>query len=118
MTLEHDVLRQHIADWVELFNRGDTAAVDALYADDGLLVPVPGHPVSGPARAAATQYLIDQGARMSAEVRHCYVAGDIALLIVDWSLEGVGMKGTATDVLRRDADGRWRYVIDNPAGVG
>jgi ketosteroid isomerase-like protein len=53
-----------------------------------------------------------------------YVAGDIALLIVDWSMRGtardgsaVDMGGTATDVVRRGADGRWRYVIDNPHGT-
>ncbi len=25
--------------------------------------------------------------------------------------------GTATDVMRRQDDGTWRYVIDNPAGI-
>ena len=52
---------------------------------------------------------------MRADVRHSYVVDDIALLIVDWSVGDLA--GTATDVARRGADGVWRYVIDNPAGI-
>lgn len=51
-------------------------------------------------------------------------AASAALLIVDWSIEGTGsdgngvdFEGTAADVARRGADGRWRYVIDNPFGT-
>jgi ketosteroid isomerase-like protein len=58
---------------------------------------------------------------MTARTRHVYVAGDVVLLIVDWSIQGtsrqgypVDLHGTATDVARRGTDGSWRYVIDNP----
>ncbi|MFF4615364.1 Cif family virulence factor [Nonomuraea jabiensis] len=73
---------------------------------------MPGHPVAGPARLAANQHLQSFGLPIEARPRHAYVAGDIALLIVDWS-----MRGTATDVVRRGPDGRWHYVIDNPHGT-
>lgn len=53
-----------------------------------------------------------------------WVAGDVALVLSQWSLEGTGpdgeqlrQAGIATDVMRRQADGTWRYVIDNPAGI-
>ncbi|WP_051794147.1 hypothetical protein [Kibdelosporangium aridum] len=53
-----------------------------------------------------------------------YVAGDIAQIIVDWSIQGttpegyeIDLKGTATDVARLGEDGRWRYVVDNPFGT-
>ncbi|MFI7005725.1 hypothetical protein [Streptomyces sp. NPDC050145] len=56
--------------------------------------------------------------------RHTYVVGDLALLIVDFVIEGVAadgngvrVEGTATDVARRGPDGFCRYVIDNPFGV-
>ncbi|MFE0124889.1 YybH family protein [Streptomyces parvus] len=56
--------------------------------------------------------------------RHTYVSGDLALLIVDWVVEGraahggqVRIAGTATDVARRGPDGLWRYVVDNPFGT-
>ncbi len=31
--------------------------------------------------------------------------------------EQLRQAGTATDAMRRQADGTWRYVIDNPAGI-
>ncbi len=47
-----------------------------------------------------------------------------ALLVSDWTLAGNGPDGTAvnlggttTDVVRRQADGTWRYAIDSPLGV-
>lgn len=126
MTSAHDTstFAHHIGRWVDAFNRGDLHALDSLYEDQGVLVPVPGHPVTGADRAAANGHFVGLGATMRADLRRGYVAGDIALLIVDWSITGVNpdgtefaLTGTATDVLRQGADGSWRVVIDNPSGV-
>lgn len=53
-----------------------------------------------------------------------WISGDIALVLSRWSMRLVGadgdalaQSGTATDVMRRQGDGTWRYVIDNPAGI-
>lgn len=50
-------------------------------------------------------------------------ADNIALYVGRWSLRGtdpagqpVVMSGESTDVLRRQRDGRWRIVLDNPWG--
>ena len=56
------------------------------------------------------------GLPITVRPRRVEVAGDLALLIVDWTV-GEDISGTATDVARRGADGCWRYVIDNPFGV-
>jgi ketosteroid isomerase-like protein len=52
------------------------------------------------------------------------MAGDVALALTRWTLDGVGtdggairMGGESTDVLRRQADGRWLVLLDNPWGV-
>jgi ketosteroid isomerase-like protein len=112
------------ARFVAAMNAGDPTTLDHAYEDGAVLVPVPGHPVTGPARVAANRQLQSFGLPIEARPRHAYVAGDIALLIVDWSMRGtardgseVDLSGTATDVVRRGADGRWRYVIDNPHGT-
>jgi ketosteroid isomerase-like protein len=103
------------------FNTGDAAAVERVYEPGGVLVPTPGTPVTGAARAAANQRFLDLGLPIDVRVRHAYVADDIALLIVDWTIGGHAadeqVRGTATDVARRGPDGLWRYVIDNPFGT-
>ncbi|MFC5826294.1 YybH family protein [Nonomuraea insulae] len=112
------------ARFVAAMNTGDPTALDHVYEDDAVLVPVPGHPVTGQDRVAANRHLQSFGLPIETRPRHAYVAGDIALLIVDWSMRGtardgseIDLSGTATDVVRRGPDGRWRYVIDNPHGT-
>lgn len=107
----------HVAAYCTAFARGSGDLLDQLYEPGAVLVPKPGHPLTGaPQRIAAHNHLLGFGLPMTAETRHVYVAGDVALLIVDWSM-GPSLRGTATDVARRGADGRWRYVIDNPFGT-
>jgi ketosteroid isomerase-like protein len=47
--------------------------------------------------------------------------GDLALTKSAWTIkakspegEAVEMEGNGTEVLRRQADGSWRYLIDDP----
>src|SRR5215475_7643501 len=61
---------------------------------------------------------------LEAKARHVFVADDIAQIVVDWSIDGTGpdgkhvhLGGTACDIVRRGADGRWRYIIDNNQGT-
>jgi ketosteroid isomerase-like protein len=125
MTIVHDIIRpeQLLAAFLAAFNAADSRAIERIYEDGAVLAPRPGQPVTGPGLLAAHEHLLRLGLPMRAQVRHTYIAGDIALLIVDWSIEGkadsrdVHFAGTATDVARRGADGRWRYVIDNPFGT-
>jgi uncharacterized protein (TIGR02246 family) len=113
-----------VDDYRDTFARGDAVLLDGLYEPDALLVPRPGQPLTGPQRVAAHAHLVGFGLPIEAAVRHAYVAGDVALLVVDWSITGtaghgypVDLRGTAADVARRGPDGRWRYVIDNPFGT-
>ena len=45
--------------------------------------------------------------------------GDLALTHSKWRLEVPGsdaMEGTTAEVVRRQPDGSWKYIIDNPFG--
>ena len=51
-------------------------------------------------------------------------ASDLALVTTVWSFTGTGpngepvnLAGKSADVLRRQSDGSWRLVIDNPWGT-
>ncbi|MCT2583435.1 YybH family protein [Actinophytocola gossypii] len=121
MTSSHD---DPFTDFLAAIDSGDATALDRAYEPDAVLVPRPGHPVAGQERVAANAHFASMAESMRARVRHAYTAGDIALLIVDWSMRGTApdgtpleLSGTATDVVRRGADGHWRYVIDNPSGT-
>ena len=64
------------------------------------------------------------GLPLKANVRHVFVADDTAQIVVDWSIDGEGpdgkdvhLGGSASDIVRRGADGLWRYIIDNNQGT-
>lgn len=106
------------------FNTFDPDVALGVYESEGLLVSSPGDVTVGIQRRAALEGLTAMGIPIEVQPRHVYVADDIALLIVDWSIRGttsdgikVDVSSTATDVARRGADGRWRYIIDNPFGT-
>src|SRR3954471_21267475 len=106
-----------VADYCATFATGSAEQLDRLYEPDAVLVPRPGNPMTGPARVAAHRHLLGFSTSIEATTRHVYVAGDIALLVVDWAIRPIGVHGTAADVVRRGADGGWRYLIDNPYGT-
>ena len=67
---------------------------------------------------------IKLGLPLVANVRHLFVAGDTAQIVLDWSIDGKGpdgeqvrLAGSACDIARRGADGFWRYLIDNNQGT-
>ncbi|MER7756500.1 DUF4440 domain-containing protein [Kitasatospora sp. NPDC097643] len=115
---------QHPAAFAAAFNTGDPAAVTQVYEPGAVFAPTPGVGVTGPELTRASADFLALGLPITVRPRHTYVADDIALLIVDWTIEGttpdgtpVHLTGTATDVARRGHDGHWRYVIDNPFGT-
>lgn len=106
------------------FNSGDPDEVERVYEPDGVLVAQPGNPATGQDRRQANAELMALGLPIEVRPRAVYVNGDLALMVVDWSIAGVGpdgqqvdVRGTATDVARQGTDGYWRYVIDNPWGT-
>jgi ketosteroid isomerase-like protein len=110
--------------FADAFNAGDPEAVERLFEPGAVFVTRPGHLVSGEERRAATGDFLSLGVPIAITLRHSYVHDDIALLIGDFVIHGTGpdgdpvhLEGTATDVVRRGADGCWRYLIDNPPGT-
>ncbi|WP_410600548.1 YybH family protein [Amycolatopsis sp. lyj-90] len=99
------------------FNTGSAEILDTIYEPDAVFVRRDGVQVTGAERRAANGMILALGQPVTVTPRQVRVAGDLALLIVDWVIEG-HLAATATDVARRGEDGLWRYVIDNPFGLG
>jgi uncharacterized protein (TIGR02246 family) len=104
----------------------DVDAVLELFEADGVFIDADsGVAVRGHEQIrAALVTLFESQPRLEGLPPTVFVAGDIALVISRWTLELSGVdgevsrqSGTATDVMRRQPDGTWRYVIDNPQGV-
>jgi uncharacterized protein (TIGR02246 family) len=109
--------------YVRTLNAGDVDAVISLYTEDAVSIWEPGKPISGQAHHDGVAEFIAQKPVMKAEVRESYVTGDTTLLVVDWTIDITNadgevehLTGVGLDVLRKGADGFWRYAIDNPFG--
>ena len=89
------------------------------------MIPQPGaEPIKGTTaiRSALEQFLALKG-KVELETKHVVQHGDIALLRSAWRLKGTGpdgkpieMRHGSAEVVRRQSDGSWRYVIDHPFG--
>jgi uncharacterized protein (TIGR02246 family) len=110
---------------IERFNAGSVEAMMDLYAPEAVFVANDGRTVSDRSEIAAQfRRDISLGLPLKANVRHVFVGDDTAQIVVDWSIEGTGpdgkrvhLGGSASDIVRRGADGFWRYLIDNNQGT-
>ena len=113
------------ASLLERFSSGKVSEMMALYEPEAVLIRKDGRPVTGHTGIAAElERDLRLGLPLEVKSRHAFVAGDIAELVLDWSIDGTGpdgehvhLGGSASDVVHRGADGVWRYIIDNNQGT-
>ena len=105
----------------ERVNAGDAAGVAELYEQDGVLV-FQGTTFQGPDQIRAfLEGMTAAQAEITMNVKHVVRAGDVAVLYNDWSMTVTGAdgrpeasSGKAIEVVRRQPDGTWKFVIDDP----
>lgn len=111
-------LHQQVQD---AFNQGDVDGLVALYEPDAQLVrDDDGAAVGHDEIRAFWAGTVALGGRITLKTRSAFEAGDIALLSNEWTFEGEGYSFSAAsaEVARRQPDGSWLYLIDNPQGGG
>jgi uncharacterized protein (TIGR02246 family) len=110
---------------VEGINTGNFDMLMALYEPDAAFATQPGRlaPGLGGIRDALGGFVALNG-KLDLEVSRVLEVGDLALVVGNWSFTGTRPDGAPVklaarnaDVLRRQADGSWRFVIDNPWGT-
>ena len=102
------------------FNASNLDAMAALYSENAVLIDETGAEHRGvEAIKAALKDMLVTGGVMTSTPRLAVIIGDIALSGADWRLDtgdGESLEGRSLEVLRRQPDGSWRYLIDCPTG--
>jgi uncharacterized protein (TIGR02246 family) len=106
-------------------NAGDAAAVAALYEQDGVLL-LGGETHQGPETIRGVlDGMVAAGTRIEMNVIRVVRSGDLAMVYNDWKMRGPGpdgatqeSSGKAIEVVRRQPDGSWKYVLDDPNARG
>lgn len=100
------------------FNARDEAALLSLYAEDAVFSFDNQEKHAGLAaiKTAMAGFLASP-LKMESFCAACHISGDIALVRSEWRLKGpdgsLQMQGASAEVLRRGADGLWRFIIDD-----
>jgi uncharacterized protein (TIGR02246 family) len=110
----------------ERVNAGDLDGVLALYEPDATIVLPNGDRIGITAFRDSVAQLLTARFRVQMNVKKVIRVGeDLAILYNDWkgSLLGpdgqpTAMAGKALDFVRRQADGTWRLIVDDPWARG
>ena len=106
------------ATFAKLFNARDKAGLVALYDENAVLTIDGAETARGHAAIAAMMApMFESPLKIAARCSTCHENGDTAIVRTDWILTApdgsTAMQGGSAEVLRRGADGRWRFVIDD-----
>src|SRR5947199_6059765 len=110
----------------ECVNAGDLDGVLALYEPEATLVLPEGDLTGTTAFHDSTKQMLAARLRLQMKVTKVVRVGeDLAVLYNDWtgSMTGsdgqpMAMAGKAIEVVRRQADGTWRFIVDDPWARG
>ena len=110
---------------VDGINNGNLDALMSLYEPEAAFASQPGslaHGATG-VRQSLAAFIAMKGT-LDLKVTRVLEAGGLAFVAGVWSFSGTGpdgkpvtLTGRNGDVLRRQGDGSWRFVIDNPWGT-
>jgi uncharacterized protein (TIGR02246 family) len=106
------------------FAAGDIDRILSTYESGAVVVGEPGMPVTGmPALREMFERFVALDPKFTFIDHEVVEAGDIALHLNTWKMEGRLADGTPVEqgglsvvVLRKQVDGRWLMVIDHPYG--
>lgn len=109
---------------IAAYNAGDLEALVSLYDPKAAFVIKPGRVTGNAAELrGAMHHLLGLGCRLNVDPRTFIHSDDVVLALGTFTLSGRREDGAPfertsrfADVLRRQPDGRWLIIIDNPYG--
>ena len=103
------------------FNTGDVATVMSMYDNTGVIVPEPGKPVSGKEKfEEAIKAILSIKGKMEIRTVYCIQTGNIAVGRSEWNItdgDEVKISAKGIEVMKQQADGTWKIVIDHAFGA-
>jgi uncharacterized protein (TIGR02246 family) len=109
-------------------NAGDTDGLASLYEANGTLVDLDRKPLTGRPAIRAYFAALGAAAKMAITMNVTKVVrggDDVAVLYNDWTAvmtapdgKRTDLSGKALEIVRRQTDGSWRFVIDDPNARG
>ena len=103
--------------FLDAFNRADLEALVALYEPGAVLVISGQAAVGHEAIREAYQRLLQSRGQIEMETRSVVESNEgLAVLHAGWTLHSSAStaRGISTEVVRRQPDGTWLFVIDEP----
>ena len=108
---------------IDAINRGDVDAALELYEPGAAFVTEEGVVVGHDAIRPVMEAFIATKPSLTMEPKEVVRSGDVAITRGTWKLVGTGpdgdaieMNGRSVEVVREQADGTWRFLIDDPNG--
>ena len=102
------------------FADGDLDGLMSLYEEDAVF-PTPHGTSTGHDEIRATlRASLESGAQLEFGDSLVFSSGNLALIHTPWTMrmpDGSTPGGATAEVVRRQSDGAWKYVIDNPDGT-
>jgi len=100
-------------------HEGIVDGLEALYEPGAVFADYEGSVRGWPDIRAAHQRFLDEGLSLSLGDSVVFRTEDIALVHWSWTVtepDGTRTDGTSAEVLRRQINGTWKFVIDNSDG--
>ena len=108
---------------IDAINRGDVDAALELYEPGAAFVTEEGVVVGHDAIRPVMEAFVATKPSLTMEPKEVVRSGDVAITRGTWKLVGTGpdgesieMSGRSVEVVREQADGTWRFLIDDPNG--
>ena len=123
-TMEHAQIQSTIDRNNSAVSARDIEGILATYEPNAVVVGQPGMPVMGtPALRELFKQFLALDPKLDVTSHEVIQTGDIALHSYTWKMSGKAPDGATVEqgglsvvVLRKQPDGRWLMVIDNPFG--
>ena len=102
------------------FAEGDLDGLMSLYEEGAVFPTLHGTSTGHDEIRATLKAYLDSGAKLMFGASLVFPAGELALIHTPWTMQmpdGSTPTGATAEVVRRQPDGSWKYVFDNPDGT-